>query len=439
MIESTIVKLFIALLLGAAIGLERQSSAHKKMQDLTAGGLRTFALVSLLGGIAGIFYANNMSLVFAFMAAGFVALLTSHYIIASRRTDDFGLTTEVSFVLTFLIGVAITTTVIPLQIIVAIAVVMILILSLKAKSTEFVSEVSRHELESFISYAIIALVILPFLPNIAYTLSDLPLVQSLLSQMNIDPTRFMDLELLNPRKMWFIVVLVTGIDMIGYVLSKFVGAKRGFTLTSFIGGFISSTSTTQSLAQRSNKVKISDYLVGAAVLANMASFFQIFLLVGPLNTKWLVFILPTLAAIIIVAGMVAYYFLRKPHSEKEIADKDGKQIFSLIPALKFAVLLITVKIVTGLCLILFGESGFLISSIIASFAGLDAILVNLATMAGSTVSFQFALLTLILVNATNLLSKAFYSFLQGTKPFAAKFLVSALLIIIASCIGWTMM
>jgi uncharacterized membrane protein (DUF4010 family) len=97
-------------------------------------------------------------------------------------------------------------------------------------------------------------------------------------------------------------------------------------------------------------------------------------------------------------------------------------------------LLIVVKIVTKVCLILFGQSGFVISSVIASLAGLDAILVNLAEMAGNTITFKFAFITFLLVNATNLLSKTVYSYLQGTGKFALKFFIAAILIIAASAI-----
>jgi len=105
-----------------------------------------------------------------------------------------------------------------------------------------------------------------------------------------------------------------------------------------------------------------------------------------------------------------------------------------MPALKFAGILIVVKIVTKVCLILFGQSGFVISSVIASFAGIDAIMVNLADMAGQTITFKFALFTFLMVNATNLLSKTVYSYLLGSRKFALKFMFSAILIMAASTI-----
>ncbi len=319
----------------------------------------------------------------------------------------------------------------------AIFVVLLVVLAFKSKAKALLGGVSRHELESFISYAIIAVVILPFLPAVGYTLSDIGFLSTLLQSYNIDMGQFAHLELFNPRKIWMVVVLVTGIDVFGYLLSKFVGSKSGFTLTSFIAGFVSSTSTTQSLALKSKKATVVNYLVGAAVLANLASFLQIFLLVGPLNGSWLVSITPTLLLIITAAAVMSAFFLvRKETGKKEKAEEQkDKKIFSLVPAVKFAVVLILVKLVTKISLVLFGQAGFLISSIIASFAGIDAIVINLADMAGKTITFQFALLTFILVNATNLLSKSVYSYMQGSRKFALKFFISVIVIIATSFAG----
>ncbi len=446
--ETVGVKLLISLLLGAAIGLERQSARSSDSDETADSGIRTFSLVGLLGCLAAIFYVNDLPLVFILLTAGFIILVCSHYFMASSKSNEFGFTTEVSFILTFLIGICAGTDIIPLQLIVAIAVVIIVILSLKSFSRKLLSRVSRGEIESFISFAILGLVILPFLTNTTYTLADVPMVRSLLEGMNIDVTRFDSLELLNPQKLWFIVVLITGIDVLGYVLSKFVGTERGFTFTSFIGGFVSSTLTTQSLAQKSKKTPNSNYLVGAAVLANQASFFQIFLLVGPINRSWLLAILPTLIIMIVSSGFLSFYFLRrKVNTDDSVSendedgingeiDKTDKKIFSIIPALQFALLLSVIKIMTNLCLILFGKAGFVLSSIIASFAGIDAILINLAGMAGNSITFGFALFTFILVNATNLLAKSFYCYLQGSREFTLRFLLSVLIIIATSFAGF---
>lgn len=429
-------QLLLSVIFGAIIGLEREHGEGE--HPSAAGGIRTFSLACLLGAIAGIFYTSGALSIFLLISCVFSVLLVANYVLGASLTQRAGLTTELSFFYTFLIGFLTTTTIIPLQIVIAIFVIIMLILAFKGKSKQIISGVSRYEIESFISYAIIALVVLPFLPNVGYTLSDVPFISTMLEGFGVDLGKFATLELLNPRKIWFVVVLVTGIDVFGYLLSKFIGSKSGFTLTSFIAGFISSTSTTISLAQRSKKLGVVNYLVGAALLANLASFFQIFLLVGPINPRWLVSITPTILIMIGSTAVLSVLFLRKEEAvQKKSVTEEVKEtkIFSLYPAIRFALLLIVVKLITKISLILFGNTGFLISSIIASLAGIDAIVLNLADMAGKTISYPFALLVFILVSGTNLASKAVYSYMQGSKNFALKFTLAAAVVVAVSFAG----
>ncbi|MFN8256104.1 MAG: DUF4010 domain-containing protein [Bacteroidales bacterium] len=431
MLSELFTNLVLSIIIGATIGLEREST-QKGHSDI--GGIRTYAILALCGSLAGILYINNYIPFAIIIAAGLFLLVVSYYTIGSYTSKSFGLTSELSAIVTFLIGLLLVLNIIPLQTTVAIFVILMFILSVKSQTTQLVAGVSSQELQSFISYAIIALVVMPVLPDKAYKLNDIPLLADMLQSAKVDLGQFSTLDLINPRKIWLVVVLITGIDVFGYILGRFVGDKSSFALTSFIAGFVSSTSATQSLAQRSKNTSFVNHLVGAAILANLASFIQIFLLVGPLNPKWLVSIVPSILLMIVTAGIITFLFLRKkePGDEKSGDEKKPTKIFSLLPALKFAGILIVVKIVTKICLILFGKSGFIISSVIASFAGIDAIMVNLADMAGNSITYKFAFLTFILVNATNLLSKSMYSYLQGNRNFAVKFAVSAFAIICVS-------
>jgi len=433
MVSDIFINLILAFIFGAVVGLERESS---KQDEPHVGGIRTFALISLIGAVAGIFFLNDYASVGLTVIIGFLLLMLANYITEGMETKDFGVTSELSAIGTFFLGLLVMVNIIPLQTTVAVLVVLVFILSIKSRTQQLVAGISKQEVQSFISYAIIALVALPVLPDYAYQLKDLPALENVLQGFGADLTRFDNLDLINPRKIWIVVVLITGIDVFGYILSRIVGDRSGFALTSFMAGFVSSTSATQSLAQRSKSSKLINHLVGAAVLANLASFFQIFLLVGPLNPQWLVAIAPGVLIMIAAAGLVALIFFKKkePVGAEDGEEKTTTQIFSLLPALKFAALLIVIKIVTKVCLILFGESGFIISSVLASFAGIDAILVNLADMAGHTITFKFAFITFLIVNGTNLLSKALYSYLQGDRRFAMKFLVSAGVIIASSTI-----
>lgn len=433
MVSDLFINLILALVFGATIGLERESSKHGETH---VGGIRTFSLISLTGALAGVFFLHQYEVIAIILVIGFIILLISFYIIEALNTRDFGITSELSALVTFFIGLLVMVNIIPLQITIAILIMLVFVLSMKSKTTQFVEGISRQEIHSFISYAIIALVALPVLPDYAYKVKDIPVLPEILQSLQIDLGQFDTLDIINPRRIWVVVVLITGIDVFGYILSKIFGNKSGFGLTSFLAGFVSSTSATQSLALRSKSTTFVNHLVGAALLANLASFLQIFLLVGPLNPKWLISIIPSILLMILTAGLISFIFLKK-HEPKEPEDQKEKkatQIFSLMPALRFAGLLIMIKIITKICLIEFGQSGFIISSVIASFAGIDAIMVTLAEMAGNTITFKFAFITFLLINATNLLSKSLYSYLQGNKEFAWKFLLSILAIMAASAV-----
>ncbi len=436
MISELFTNLILALIFGASIGLERESSKQGESRSGSVGGIRTFSLISLLGAVAGIFVVHSYSSLALVVVIGFMVLLISNYIAEGLTTHDFGITSELSAFVTFLIGLLLTINIIPLQITVAIFVTLVFVMSLKSRTTQLVAGVSRQEVQAFISYAIIALVALPVLPDYSYKLKDIPVLPNILQGLNVDLGKFDSLDLINPRKIWIVVVLITGIDVFGYILGRMVGNKNGFALTSFMAGFVSSTSATQSLAQRSKNSKFINHLVGAAILANLASFLQIFLLVGPLNPTWLVSIAPSILLMILTAGIISLIFFKKKEPKEQEDDKEKKttQIFSLLPALKFAALLIVIKIVTKICLIEFGQSGFIISSVIGSFVGIDAIIVNLAEMAGHTITYKFAFVTFIVINATNLLSKTVYSYLQGSKAFAIKFFIAVVAIMAASAL-----
>jgi len=434
MISGLFLKLLLSIIIGGTIGLERES-IDEKLTNI--GGIRTYALIALTGSISGILLLNGFESLSVLISGGILAMVLIYYFIGASATRFYSISSELSALLTYLMGLLLIVDIIPLEITVAIFVIVIFILSVKSKTNKLVDGISRNELQSFISYAIIALVIMPILPDTSYTMKDIPVLPDIFAALNVDIEKFSEIDLINPRKIWFVVVLITGIDVVGYVLGKIVGSKKGFALTSFMAGFISSTSATQSLAQRSKNTTFMNHLVGAAILANLASFLQIFLLVGPLNAKWLVSIIPAILTMIMVAGIISIFLLRKnepEENEENVEHSKQTKIFSLLPALRFAGILVLVKIITKTCLILFGNSGFVISSVIASFAGIDAIMVNLAEMAGKSITFEFALLTFILVNATNLTSKTIYSFLLGNKKFAYKFMVSSLLIILAGAV-----
>ncbi len=229
--------------------------------------------------------------------------------------------------------------------------------------------------------------------------------------------------------------------MLGYFLEKTVGQKGGWLLTSIAGGFISSTSTTQSLAIKSKKVKSTNRLVSAALFSNTASFIQHLLLIATINSLLLVNSLPFILGLIITGGILAVILMRKKDTtgDKNLTDTKKRlekvTIFSLKPALQFAVIFLLIKFISKASLVLFGSNAFFITVIVSSLAGIDAITLNIGELAGKLISFDTATIALMLANAANLLAKSFYVYMLGSKPFAKSFFISILLVIAGGAVG----
>jgi uncharacterized membrane protein (DUF4010 family) len=440
--ENLLLHLSLSLILGAVIGLEREinekkySTIEKKASAIA--GLRSFALVSLLGGLTGILTVAGF-VPFAILIAGSVLfMILIFYILDSQRSQDAGFTTELALLMTFTLGTLLTLSVMPIQLVLALSVVLILLLSRKQQIKDAVSDVKHREVNAFIGFAVVALVILPFLPNTTYALSDVPFLRELFQTINTDLNGLANIELVNPFSLWLIVALITGIDIAGYVLERTVGAKRGWLLASAIGGFVSSTAVTIGLAQQSKESKNTNNLVAAALVSNLTSFFQIGLLIAGINTLFFLRLTPVLGAIILAGIIVSVYFLRMKDTGKSVTVKkkpQPKEIFNFIPALKFAFIYLTISVVTKIALLYFGDSGFLVTSALGGLAGLDAAMINTANLAGGQISMVLAAWTFILVNGVNLVGKIVYSYIQGTKEFTIKFGLSVVLIILSSIIG----
>ncbi len=441
--EFLALKLLLSLAIGAAIGLEREAHETPNKIDKDGSvhsvGVRTFALITTFGTLTGLLI-QDFFIFFLITTGAFFSLVIAYYILQSIQSKDRGFTTELSIFFSYLIGVFIATNFIPLQLIFAIVVILIMILSRKEDIKNILFKISREEINAFTSFALVSLVILPFLPNRPFSISDAQGLQQFIATYGLNLGEFAKIEIFNPFRFWLIVVLVTGIDMAGYLLTRLVGPNRGIILTSLVGGLVSSTATTQALANVSLKTKNVNRVVGAAVLASATSFLPIFILVASVNPAFLVQLTPTLISLVISALIVGAFYIfigreREKKTKHTSKPKSESEIFSIGPALKFGALFIIVRIVTQISLILFGQTGFLVSSALAGFTGIDATTLNISELAGKTIDIQLAIVAFILVNTVNLGAKVFYSFIQGAHPFALKLGLGMIAIILSSLIG----
>jgi uncharacterized membrane protein (DUF4010 family) len=235
----------VALFIGILVGLQREYASEEAFESLAErqremfAGVRTFALMALAGCTAA-FAAELLASVWAFVIIVLLmgVLITVGYFVTSWR-GDVGMTTEIAAVVTILAGALSYWD--ELALAVALGVVTTALLSLKLELHGFVARITREDILATLKFAIITAIILPVLPD----------------QSPWPPP----LDVLNPYKIWLMVVLISGINFLGYVLIKLVGAHQRIGLTGLMGGLETSTTTTLGFAQRSH----NDVYLGKAV------------------------------------------------------------------------------------------------------------------------------------------------------------------------------
>ncbi|MEX2573886.1 MAG: MgtC/SapB family protein [Balneolaceae bacterium] len=94
-------RLLSALAIGILIGIERGWSGKQEDENDRVGGIRTFSLIGLLGGIWALLSdeAGNLALVLAFFTVTVLAITS--YIVDTRKSGDIGTTTVYAKMLTF--------------------------------------------------------------------------------------------------------------------------------------------------------------------------------------------------------------------------------------------------------------------------------------------------------------------------------------------------
>lgn len=227
----------IALALGALVGLQRGRAAGQVGKNSGhIAGLRTFPLITVLGAISAMLAPTLGIWMPAATLLGLVAMVISAEFIKSKEEPDPGITTDISILIMFIVGTMLVA--LPELILIPIAVSIILAVLLASKSTlhGFAGKLDSKDVHAILQFAVITFIVFPVLPN---------------EVLNLSPGEHLIwLDVINPRRVWLMVVLVVGISLAGYVGYKALGSRAGAALAGCLGGAVSSTATTVSFAKR---------------------------------------------------------------------------------------------------------------------------------------------------------------------------------------------
>ena len=363
-------------------------------------GIRTFVILTLLGFISGIFLHLFSTWIFLGVLGSVAVLIISNYLVSARQGDK-GMTSELASIFAFLLGVLVVHGLIEISL--AVTVILVLTLSSKFRIKTFVGKITPPELYDFITFVVLALLVLPFLPDETY---------------GTPPY-----DVLNPKEIGWVIILTSGLGFFGYILIKFLGANKGILLSGILGGLVSSTAVTWVFSKKSKEHdEISAQCATAILAASSIMFLRVLIWTSVFNQTIFKELVPGVLLILAV-GLVTTVFIYRKNKKHPIQDAQiplgkpldlkGAMIFGLI----YALILLLVSYANEYL----GESGTLISSAIAGLSDVDAITISVSKLAGIKLDLDLASKAILIAVMTNTLVKLGIGIYAGS-PALRKYL-----------------
>jgi uncharacterized membrane protein (DUF4010 family) len=370
---------------GLLIGLERGYSQRPHEAGSRVAGFRTFGLIGFLGGVARL--APDM--VAVVLALGLVAVLAVGYA-RGAGPNSLSATTTVAGFLTFGIGLAAVR--LTPSVALAAAAVMFVILSSRHSMHDLLRGLDAEEIEAAGRFALVALVVLPLLPDAA----------------------FGPYDAWNPRRIWLVVVFVLGVSFVGYVATRRFGASRGILAVAVTGALVSSTAVTADYARRlRTEPEARGALTTGIALASIVMFVRVQLLALALVPRVMPSLVLAMAPATLVAGfgaLVAWQRRTAQPGPVAIANPLG-----FGSALFLAGLVAILALAAHWALAAFGSRGIAVILGLTGLSDVDAAVMTLANLPKQALDDRSAGLVLAIPILANTAVKAAMTIVIGWK------------------------
>lgn len=354
MIESdSLAALLVATLGGAAVGVERQWSGHATGPEARFGGVRTFALLGALGGLAGRLWVWDAP-AFAAVIFGLAGLLVVvAYAVASRV--DVDATTEVAALVVLTAGAA--SGLGRMGLASGIIALTALLLAEKTRLHDLIERLEGPELRAAFRFAVMAVVILPLLPEGPFGTWG---------------------GGIRPRQLWMLVLFFSGLSFLGYLAQRAVGASRGYVVGGLLGGIVSSTSLTLAYARRSrDHTALARPLAQGVIAANTVVYARVLVAASFLSPALAVALAPSLLLPCVI-GMAAVISALRHQEPAEETIAPPRNPLQLRAALEMAVLFQVVLFLVGFVGDRFGAGGLLGTAAVLGLSDVDALTLSMA-------------------------------------------------------------
>jgi len=418
--DNPIYQICVGALLGAFVGLRREIDNQQKPHSVFMG-FRTMALMSTLGVVSTLF--EPMPYLPAVCFSGLLMFLAIAYANGTFRLKLVGMTSEISAIFMFWIGVLVGYE----QQVIAILLTIFIggLNAFKDELHNFAKTISTREWVGALQLLIVSGAVLPFLPR-----------------EPIDP-----MGILVPFNIWFLVIMISGVGFLGYFLTKYIGVKRSVGLTAFLGSIVSSTAVTTSMADQSKRAKLTGIFTVGVLIAVATMQVRVALEIVAWGTPEMIqALLPIPLSMAVAAAVMAGYFFwrtnRKhkfsnPSAKSPKADIELQSPFELGPAIKFGGVFIVVLLALAFGQKYFGESGVYMAAFLSGFVDVDAIVLSsLESVKLQEMDPLLAERAILIAVAVNNMVKILYVAVLGNKKMVGKVGVGITITTLVGVLTW---
>ncbi len=426
-----------------------------------AVGLRTFILLALSGALAAR-VSGDAPWIFAISLLVVGAMIGASYVGSIRTQGDIGITSEISAFSVFLLGGLCTQG--STELAGALGVLVTVTLALKQGLHLLAQKIRKEDIQAVLKFAVLTLIILPILPkdpipvgtylpggDVAAVVSGdvagagVAAVESGIAVNGLPTTDttggdgpwWVSLSI-SPRKIWYMVILISGISFTGYVLGKWLGTGRGLILTGVVGGLVSSTAVSLSYSQKSKESpELSRQFAIGILLANAIMPVRLLVVVGVIALPLLSKLALPLLAMSAVGGLAALVLhIKSKGDAAQTAEVPLKNPFEIGPAIQFGILFGVVLFVAQIAQGFFGNTGLYAIAVLTGLTDVDAISLAVADLVSTGAQPVIAgAITIALAAISNTLVKGGFVATMGSPQLRRITLLSFGLMFAAAALG----
>lgn len=384
--------LSISLLLGFLVGIQRGWINRNKASGQRIAGIRTHALIGLLGGLCGLLATIFGELVLGLAFLSLSILITAAYLNSQRLNADMSITSLVGILLTFVFGALV---LLGEPIIAASAsVITVFILDNKNEIHGALKKLEEHELDAGLRLLLISVVMLPLLPNQGYG----------------------PWNAVNPYELWWMVVLIATISFVGYFAMKIGGPEKGIMFTSFFAGLSASTALTLHYSKLSrNQPSLSPLLASGILIACGTMFPRILLVAGLINRDLLADLWLPVLVMMLWCYLPAFLIWRLNRGTAFEHPASKQNPLELTAAFMFGLILLAIMLLSHALQAWFGELGIMLLSVASGLTDVDAITLTLSRDSRNQLSVSTAVTGITIAAAVNSLVKGGMAAIIGHK------------------------